>query len=318
MSEDSINCPVCGLEEADYFQKDDDKFEINCFRCGNFIISQDDLLSFEKEEGFFINLKLSSWIRNFNEQNDEVPEIDLLDVEFLELLSDKISNYSHKERQLFFLQNIRRKTKYPGFVVKISTPLDMALAWATTEEEFIYYINSLIEKGLLRKTEGDNLILTINDLASLVLAPDGWDYLEQHERHIEDRTQAFVAMSFSDDLEYIWEGPIYNAITKAGYKPYRVDAEPHSDRIDAKIISEIKNSRFVEADITEQKRGVYFEAGYALGMGLPVLWCVRKDDMDKVHFDTRQYNHIVWETADDLETRLYDFICAIIGKGKGA
>ena len=83
-------------------------------------------------------------------------------------------------------------------------------------------------------------------------------------------------MSFSDDLKPIWEGPIYKAIKKAGYKPYRVDAEPHSDRIDVKIISEIKNSRFVVADITEQKRGVYFEAGFALGLGLPVIMVCQK------------------------------------------
>ena len=94
-------------------------------------------------------------------------------------------------------------------------------------------------------------------------------------------------MSFSADLKSIWEGPICNAIKKAGYKPYRGDAEPHIDRIDAKIISEIKNSRFVVADVTDQNRGVYFEAGYTLGLGLPVLWCVREDDLDNVHFDIR-------------------------------
>ncbi|MGD0826704.1 MAG: hypothetical protein ABSA09_01275 [Desulfobaccales bacterium] len=116
----------------------------------------------------------------------------------------------------------------------------------------------------------------------------------------------------------IWEGPINNAIKKAGYKPYRIDAEPHNDRIDAKIISEIKNSRFVIADVTEQKRGVYFEAGFALGLGLTVIWCVREGDLENVHFDTRQYNHIVWEDLDDLENKLFDFIGAIIGKGKGA
>ena len=152
----------------------------------------------------------------------------------------------------------------------------------------------------------------------VIITADGWDYLEQLDRRIEERTQAFVAMSFSDDFKPIWKGPIHRAIEKAGYKPYRVDAEPHIDRIDAKIISQIKNSRFVVADVTEQKRGVYFEAGYALGMGLPVIWCVRKDDLDKVHFDTRQYNHIVWETGKDLEDQLYNFICAIIGKGKEA
>jgi hypothetical protein len=151
---------------------------------------------------------------------------------------------------------------------------------------------------------------------TVAITADGWDYLEKHDHHIEERTQAFVAMSFSEDLKPIWEGPIFRAISRAGYKPYRVDAEPHSDRIDFKIISEIKNSRFLIADVTQHKLGVYFEAGYALGLGLPVIWCVRKDDLKNAHFDTRQYNHIVWETGDDLEDQLYQFICAIIGKGK--
>jgi nucleoside 2-deoxyribosyltransferase len=190
----------------------------------------------------------------------------------------------------------------------------------------MYYINSLIERGLLRNLEKSDLPYHRDEMGgviyerpkafSVAITADGWDYLERHDRNIEDRTQAFVAMSFSEDLKPIWEGPIYNAIKKAGYKPYRADAEPHSERIDAKIISEIKYSRFVVADVTEQKHGVYFEAGYALGMGLPVLWCVHKDDLEKVHFDTRQYNHIVWQAPDELENKLFDFICAIIGKGK--
>ena len=38
--------------------------------------------------------------------------------------------------------------------------------------------------------------------------------------------------------------------------------------------------------------------------------------LKNVHFDTNQYNLIIWKTPDDLEDQLYDFICAIIGKGK--
>ena len=45
---------------------------------------------------------------------------------------------------------------------------------------------------------------------------------------------------------------------------------------------------------------------------------MRKDGLENVHFDTRQYNHIVWETMEDLENQLYNVICAIIGKGKEA
>ena len=78
-------------------------------------------------------------------------------------------------------------------------------------------------------------------------------------------------------------------------------------------MAEIKNSRFVIADVTDQRPGVYFEAGYAIGLGLPVIWSVRENDLRNVHFDTRQYNHIVWKGEDDLEEQLYNRVLAVIG-----
>lgn len=63
--------------------------------------------------------------------------------------------------------------------------------------------------------------------------------------------------------------------------PHRVDKEPHIDRIDAKIIADIKDSLFLVADVTRQKQGVYFEAGFALGLKLPVISSVREDDLKK-------------------------------------
>ncbi len=318
-------CPICKLNDNKIIITSKGPLNqiitINCPRCKQFNITDSFfMLPHENPEP-----KISAWIRNLNEQGAEVP---LINWDMLNNLKARLPDHRPREKQVILLQNIERKTEYPGKSVQIDPEFDIPLAWASAQEEFMYYINSLSERGLLRNLGKIGFpyhqgptgeIIYDRPLAfSVAITADGWDYLEQHDRHIEDRTQAFVAMSFSEDLKSIWEGPISRAIKKAGYKPYRVDAEPHSDRIDVKIISEIKNSRFVVADVTEQKRGVYFEAGYALGMGLPVLWCVKKDDLDNVHFDTRQYNHIVWETTDELETRLYDFICAIIGKGKEA
>lgn len=58
------------------------------------------------------------------------------------------------------------------------------------------------------------------------------------------------------------------------------------------------------ADFTGNRNGVYFEAGFAMGLGIPVIWTCRKDHIDNVHFDTRQYNHIVWETPEELREKL--------------
>ena len=66
--------------------------------------------------------------------------------------------------------------------------------------------------------------------------------------------------------------------------------------------------------MSRQKHGVYFEAGYAQGLGIPVIFSCRKDEIDdkKVHFDTRQYNYIAWESIDNLKQRLIERIRAAI------
>ena len=122
-------------------------------------------------------------------------------------------------------------------------------------------------------------------------------------------------MSFSDELRSAWENGIKPAIERAKFRPYRIDFEPHLDRIDAKVITEIKNSKFLVADVTGERPSVYFEAGYALALGLPVFWCVREDEEKQVHFDTRQFPHIIWKNEPDLLDKLYYRIVALIGRG---
>jgi len=56
-------------------------------------------------------------------------------------------------------------------------------------------------------------------------------------------------------------------------------------------------------DFTVDRGGIYFEAGYALGLGLPVIWLVREDELAKVHFDNRQYNFVAWRDGALEELR---------------
>ena len=63
--------------------------------------------------------------------------------------------------------------------------------------------------------------------------------------------------------------------------------------------------------------GVYYEAGFAKGLGREVVWTVKKELIDKnlVHFDTRQFNHIAWETTEDLRKKLSQRIVATLDQG---
>jgi nucleoside 2-deoxyribosyltransferase len=232
----------------------------------------------------------------------------------LESIEKNLPDYTVTEKQLILLKNIERRMDFPGEEVSLMPRIHYPLSWAKNEKEFVYYLKSIAERGLIRFSAENQR--TINDPFQVVdITAAGWDFLERNARTVAISDQAFVAMSFSPELKTIWENGIKSAIERAGYVAYRVDSKPHADRIDVKIMAEIKNSRFLVADVTEQKRGVYFEAGYALGLGIPVLWLCRKDDLKNAHFDTNHYNHILWENETGLEEELYNFVCAIIGKG---
>ena len=53
------------------------------------------------------------------------------------------------------------------------------------------------------------------------------------------------------------------------------------------------------------------------GLGIPVIYTCRKDMVNKLHFDTRQYAHIVWDNPETLRNELRSRILARIGKGPG-
>jgi len=302
-------CPVCKLAGQDVILEADygERITYNCARCGKFTITRTAERVAEKRN---LGPKLSAWIRNRFELGMDIPEIN---TNSLTEIEQSLPDYNASDKQQFFLRSIARKSKYPGDSVSLLPEFDYPLAWASAPKELLFYIRYLIARGLLAQTHEETQ--GFGDMSvSVEVTTDGWDYLDQHEQRAAELSQAFVAMSFSESMKTIWDQAIKPAINEAGYKAYRVDAELHIDRIDAKIITEIKNSLFVVADVTEQKRGVYFEAGYAIGRDLPVIWCVRKDDLTNVHFDTRQYNHVVWESTQELKEKLYDVICAVIGR----
>jgi len=143
----------------------------------------------------------------------------------------------------------------------------------------------------------------------------GWDHLQSSG--LSNSTTGFVAMWFNPSMNIVWEQAFYPAIERAGYSPLRIDKKEHNNKIDDEIMASIRGARFIIADFTGERGGVYFEAGFANGLGKPVIWTVRHDWLEKIHFDTRQFNHITWteDKLGDLRDALALRIEATIGKG---
>jgi hypothetical protein len=147
----------------------------------------------------------------------------------------------------------------------------------------------------------------------------GWQELDNLKRPRTDSSQAFVAMWFNELMDDAYVGGIEPALSATGYKAVRIDKKEHNNKIDDEIIAEIRRSRFLIADFTCEPKnvrgGVYYEAGFAQGLGLPVIWTCRDTSLMDLHFDTRQYSHIVWKSPADLFAQLRNRIGATIGDG---
>jgi predicted fused transcriptional regulator/phosphomethylpyrimidine kinase len=122
-------------------------------------------------------------------------------------------------------------------------------------------------------------------------------------------------MSFHADLNALFDRAIEPAVRQAGYEPVRIDRKEHTNSIDDEIIGSIRKSRFMVADFTGNRAGVYFEAGMMGGLGRTVIWMCDRRELDRVHFDVRQRNFIDWDTPEDARRRLYKRILAIEGEG---
>ena len=157
-----------------------------------------------------------------------------------------------------------------------------------------------------------------NDTAFIVTV-DGYARLAELEKKGAESSRAFVAMWFDPSLNDAWEKGIRLGIEDAGYEAIRIDNQEHVNKIDDEIVAEIRRSRLVVADFTQgntgARGGVYYEAGFAHGLDIHVIFTCREDALSEVHFDTRNYNHIVWKTPEELRCKLARRISAVIGDG---
>lgn len=202
------------------------------------------------------------------------------------------------------LLNLGYLAKEPNAVVGITFENEAALFTEPGNGDGM--LTQLQEQGFIKITEESD-----NEVTCVVITPDGWRKIEELNHPGRDSRQAFVAMWFDKGQQEIFEAAIKPAIEADGTtKAVRIDLKEHNGKIDDEIVAEIRRSRYLVADFTGNRGGVYFEAGFALGLGLPVIWCVHQEHLKGVHFDTRQYNHIAYASAEDLRVRLLNRIRA--------
>lgn len=167
-----------------------------------------------------------------------------------------------------------------------------ALAWSesTTIDEVEFLLDYLRNREYVT-------IKHYNDVSRVTVTVQGHAHIADQSTP-SNSSQAFVAMWFDDSMDAVYHHAIAPAIQAAGYEPYRIDRGNFLNKIDDEIIAQIRQSRFIVADFTHDPNGsvrgsVYYEAGFAYGLGTPCVFTARNDA--HLHFDTRQFPHILWK-----------------------
>ena len=143
----------------------------------------------------------------------------------------------------------------------------------------------------------------------IVLTPEGYARVDVLQKNTSYGRGAIVAMKFGDDTKKLREA-IRKGISDAGYYAIFIDEVQHNDFITPELLKHIRDSKFVVCDLTHQNNGAYFEEGYAMGVGKPVIQLCKKDT--SLHFDIAQKNTIIWSSEDEVTERLTNRIKATI------
>jgi hypothetical protein len=321
-----IKCIFCDSSIDEFHESSMlDVFELYCPNCGKYKITneaQHDLPKLLKTKYSNEKYKISGVLLEMQELKFPMETITRENFERIYYSLPTPNTLSEKLDKI--LMYIFRRTNYFGQEV-ICEQDRYSIGYAKDSNEFQNMLNYLYDKKFIKYNE-----------SYYSLTYEGWERVETLSRKIINSKRCFVAMWFSKEMDKIYSEFIYKAIKETGYKPIIIKDKQYNNDINDEIISEIRKSKFVVADFTGNRGGVYYEAGFAYGLGLNVIytcseeWFNKTKDVQKkvtidgiekdgilkeerfIHFDINHNNFICWKNGEDLYNKLKKRIEATI------
>ena len=281
-------------------------------------------------------VKLTSWLVEQRSFGKSIPQI--TSVSIFEAQQRKERRINRRVDEI--LRYLESKLQRLGIGVRIC--LFPAVTGKELTEDHLIFFDLLRHSESVDSDELYNLLFHLverryieqsglknNICGECFLTVAGYERLEEIEKPYQDSTKVFVAMWFDDSMDEVWEKGIRPAITEAGYEPVRIDQKKHANKSTTRSLlkSGARDSwwRILHTERlmimtfplknVVREGGVYYEAGFAHGLGIDVIFTCRKDQINDVHFDTRQYPHILWSRSKELKDALKDRISALYGDG---
>ena len=286
-------CPICDDDNAEVegLGALDRWFAVDCPTCGKCKLSDALRGRLEDDEEYLPDRHVLSFLIREATARDEALDLNTKNVTSIMQTARLPRNPTEKICKM--LTHMLTRSDHFGAQIEFDADCDYPIAGARDGDEFGRLLGEMVKDSLIEEQE--------SDADGYSLTRVGWDRAEGVRGPTTGTAQAFVAMWFADAMDEAYEKGIAPALEECGYSPLCVKYEHHNDKVDEFIEQQIGKSGLLVADFTGQRQSVYYEVGLARGQDIPVLWTCRSDDVGNCHFDTRQYNHVVWDTPEDLK-----------------
>ena len=310
-------CPLCTNPLNIAARISGSFLELDCRICGKVSVHE----AFDPEKYDDVLHLLSGWTRERTEKGSQTIPIIPEDIDPVTeglsvsaIISLPNIPKSIDENIGKFLEAINRKSRFFGDEKSIALTYDYTLAYLEHFREegselyfkpFSKFLAELVSAGFINRPDSKS--------NRYELKIEGLRYLEKIRRKRPENFDCFIAMKFGDKLlDKAYHEAMVPAIIEAGYKPVQMAYLEHNNNIIDEMLGGIKKSSFMVADLSFQNQNVYFEAGFAQGLGIPVIYTCHDYHAHEIKFDTQHVNQIRWSDIDELRVKLKNRILATI------
>lgn len=290
-------CKICESESEIFEYAGGEAYNIKCPRCGSFHISKDALIKFEGSENPEKVISVSYWIRQHQAESELPIVIDLKLIRTILETSFVSPKPNEQVNNLIIWVGNTQKTLSDGVEITLTSLISVIGCYS--KRDVLLITKHLAKEGLLSSTETSNP----EQRYRLVLSFNGWEKYYELKTTSKNSRLAFMAMQYDNEvLDRIFNTVIIPAIKETGFDIRKLDQEKRAGSIDDKLRVEIRRSKFLISDLSDENRGAYWEAGYAEGLGMEVIYICEKEKFEKLstHFDTNHHLTVKWK--DDPES----------------
>src|SRR5262245_19797371 len=311
-----MECPVClwASCERSSFPRAADATQFSCARCGQFVLTGTAEAILPAQIDLKPNRRalMSHRLRRMYEREKKPVWINSLGSFWAD---DRLPSPQRQLDDLILWVGDALAERAPSDKVKTTLPFLSAWIGAGVYRRGGSGLVWLL--GQLEKPTGTTKLFEstrdADDNMMFELKMPGWARYEELNRTSPDSRTAFMAMKFGDDeLNRVVAECFKPAVRRTGFELRLLTDQQPAGLIDNQIRAAILSARFVIADLSHGNHGAYWEAGFAEGKALPVIYTCRRATWHetKTHFDTNHLLTILWE-LDNLKQAEIEMVATI-------